>query len=71
MIIGAKQLSLVEFLPLMINEIHQKKLENMHTKDDDRKLKKEDKTVNNKVIQKETNIKTKTYPGLCTVVCKC
>ena len=34
----------------------------MHTKDDDRKLKKEDKTVNKKVIQKETNIKTKTYP---------
>ena len=48
-----------------------KELENMHTHDDDRKLKKEDKTVNNKDLKKETNIKTKTYPGICTVVCKC
>ena len=62
MIISAKQLSLVEFLSLMINEIHQKKFENMHTHDDDRKLKKQDKTVNNKDLKKETNIKTKKYP---------
>ena len=39
-----------------------KKNENMHTHDDDRKLKKQDKTVNNKDLKKETNIKTKTYP---------
>ena len=31
----------------------------MHTHDDDRKLKKQEKKVNNKDIKKETNIKTR------------